>query len=390
MVPDFACGQCPECLRKKASEWALRSVSEASLHAQNCMVCLTYDSYVRDSCGKVIGERVSPLDLNVRDIQLFIKRLRKRYGKGIKYVCAGEYGGRTGRAHYHLLLFGVCFEDCLPYKKSRRGNLIYTSKILSDLWGHGICTVDAKIVTSANASYCTKYTIKDKGAKGLFLTSQSVGLEKLLTDFNGKSYIVEGREHPIPRMVWQRVIKDRYPSVQMDYHYRGREYPFEVRMQNRIDRRRFSQQRRFDSQYRAYLRYWSSKIQEIEPTRPDPFTRILQLPDEKYSAYKHACLQCIGRRKRGFAEPAPRVNSLSGWRRKMYDLFGPWFNNLPFSSCHKTASDTKTLIEKNFERQANGKTLFYDQNVKNNPFDLGTFYKKIIGYQQSLDDFVIL
>lgn len=388
MVPEFECGQCPECLRKKANQWVLRSTAEASLHAQNCMICLTYDSNIYDEHGKKVGERVSPLDLSVRDIQLFMKRLRKRYGKDIKYVCAGEYGSRTGRAHYHVLLFGVTFEDCVFYKKSKRGNTIYTSNILTRLWGHGICTVDALNVNAATAAYCTKYTIKDKGVRGLFLVSHGVGLSKLLADFNGKNYIVEGREHPIPRMVWQRVIMSRYPSIKMDYRYRGSAYSFEVRKENRRLRRRFRQQRNFDAQYRNYLAYWSKKAFELEKKRPSVIQRVLALPDEKYTGYKHAYFRCVEKRKRGFLEPPPRVESLSGWARKMYDLFGPWFNHLPFSPCHKTANDANPLISQHFERQGNGRTLFFDRNVEKNPFDLGTFNKKIIGYQQSIDDFV--
>lgn len=63
--------------------------------------------------------------LYYRDIQLFIKRLRKKldslYGKGFfgfKYVVTGEYGSLSKRPHYHFAFlsdseFGKVFEDAI-------------------------------------------------------------------------------------------------------------------------------------------------------------------------------------------------------------------------------------------------------------------------------------
>ena len=46
-----------------------------------------------------------------RDVQLFIKKLRKQNAKHtknkIKYFAVGEYGGLTARPHYHLIIFNV-------------------------------------------------------------------------------------------------------------------------------------------------------------------------------------------------------------------------------------------------------------------------------------------
>lgn len=70
-------------------------------------ITLTYDSkYV---------PIVSPglMDLSKRDIQLFFKRLRKRHKnqeKPIKYYAVGEYGGKTFRPHYHIILFNANIE----------------------------------------------------------------------------------------------------------------------------------------------------------------------------------------------------------------------------------------------------------------------------------------
>lgn len=42
------------------------------------------------------------------DVQLFLKRLRYfADGDRIRYFAVGEYGDRTGRAHYHLVVYGL-------------------------------------------------------------------------------------------------------------------------------------------------------------------------------------------------------------------------------------------------------------------------------------------
>ena len=45
-------------------------------------------------------------ELSKRDLQLFIKRLRKR-NPGIRYFAVGEYGSQKGRPHYHAVIFNL-------------------------------------------------------------------------------------------------------------------------------------------------------------------------------------------------------------------------------------------------------------------------------------------
>ena len=47
-------------------------------------------------------------NLEPRDLTLFMKRLRKRIGKRkIRFFAVGEYGDKSQRPHYHLILFGL-------------------------------------------------------------------------------------------------------------------------------------------------------------------------------------------------------------------------------------------------------------------------------------------
>lgn len=370
-VTEFDCGACPECLHKMSSRWILRSVMESKSHAHNCMVTLTYDNYVRDSKGNIVlDKRGLPLELpvdssrvvNKRDIQLFIKRLRKYFSNSkIKYLCCAEYGSRTHRAHYHLILFGVHFSDLCFYKKSKRGNGIYTSSTLTDLWSHGICTVDCINIHSSVAAYCTKYCAKSRSYDTFTLASQGIGFEYLLRYFNGLSYVIEGREYPVPRFIWEYVISNRYKNVvpfPFDYKYINKSDP-RYELQN-IYRENYRNLRDGDVQYIRYLDYWKTRGAQFDQIKLPRRSRIMLLDDHKLHNYKIAALRALDHTRltsqfvlapgsrRGFF----RLYKLACDDRldfiKRFGLVLPvehFLNlrdcHLPYPSRHNTASDTK-------------------------------------------------
>lgn len=233
-ITHFECGGCPECLAKRSRAWCLRACMEAKV-SQGMMLTLTYDDYERDKQGNIIGEKPADTrELSKRDCQLFIKRLRKHFnGRKLKYIIGAEHGKRTGRSHYHCVIFGVQFNDCHYYKKSKRGNVIYKSPTLDKIWGNGICTVDSMNINASIARYCTKYCAKDNGADDTFmLFSRGIGNEMLVEKFNGLWYMIEGRKYPIPRQIWQKFIENKY-NIHGYSRYVGRKQPvpYEKRLQ---------------------------------------------------------------------------------------------------------------------------------------------------------------
>lgn len=341
-ITQFDCGACPECLRKRSNYWALRAVYESRSHLNNCMVTLTYDNFEYDEYGRVVGELPVNRDLRVnqRDIQLFIKRLRKWQSsfsdEKIKYIACAEYGSRTGRAHYHLILFGVKFPDLHFYKKSKRGNPIYMSSILSNLWSHGICTVDSIRVHSAVARYCTKYCAKSRSDDTFMLCSHHIGFEGLWKDFNGLNYMIDGREYTVPRCIWEHYIVSKYqrkylylknaPLLSSKYVNRvfdsGREFVL-----NSFEFERSKKQRAFyrkirdnDPVYVKYLDYWRCKGHLYEFLSLPARERILQLDDRKYHKYKIAALEVLDRRKINFVPyVAPGSGCISAYGRYLFE-----------------------------------------------------------------------
>ena len=122
------CGKCDECISKRSIEWATRAKHEISTHKENCFITLTYDDDHR------------PDGIIKRDFQLFIKKLRKRYRKPIRYMVSYEYGTKTNLPHMHAILFGYDFKDqkLLKYNK---GNPLFTSKHLTSLWDKGFHSI---------------------------------------------------------------------------------------------------------------------------------------------------------------------------------------------------------------------------------------------------------
>ena len=127
---EIPCGQCIGCRMRRASDWTIRVMHEASLHSENCFVTLTY------------GRDKLPPDgsLEHRDFQLFMKRLRRHFGKTVRFYMCGEYGPLNFRPHYHACLFNVNFiSDRVPAGKSGSGAVFYDSPTLEEALGAWAC-----------------------------------------------------------------------------------------------------------------------------------------------------------------------------------------------------------------------------------------------------------
>ena len=143
------CGQCIGCRLERSRQWAMRCMHEAQLHENNCFITLTYDNTHFPSDGS----------LHYKDFQLFIKRLRKKFGNTrIRYYMAGEYGENFGRPHFHACIFGHDFHDKKLWKRSSSGAMLYRSEDLELLWPFGYSSIGD--VNFESAAYVARYIMK--------------------------------------------------------------------------------------------------------------------------------------------------------------------------------------------------------------------------------------
>lgn len=133
------CGRCIGCRLDRSRQWADRCMLELMYHERACFITLTYDDYHvprRFYGDSRYGGALPCLTLSLRDLQLFFKRLRKRFPECVvRYFGCGEYGPRTLRPHYHVILFGIDFDDReeMP-RRSKTGQTLYRSDTLDRLW----------------------------------------------------------------------------------------------------------------------------------------------------------------------------------------------------------------------------------------------------------------
>lgn len=162
------CGQCLGCRLDYSREWANRMQLELTYHSSSYFVTLTYDpSHVPISyhcSNKLTGEALEMPTLSKRDVQLFMKRLRKSTGQSIRYYISGEYGDKTYRPHYHAILFGLSLDDLQFFKRSGQGFDYYLSPKLQKIWGKGQILITQ--VTWDTCAYTARYMLKKLKGEG--------------------------------------------------------------------------------------------------------------------------------------------------------------------------------------------------------------------------------
>lgn len=191
------CGKCAFCLVNKRSQWMFRIYHEMRKQEHpGWFLTLTYDErHVRRTAS-------GRLSLRFKDVQLFLKKLRKAKYYA-KYVCVGEYGSETKRPHYHMLLWTDCPVETL--------DKFWTSSKDGSKMGNIHCGR----ITMASAMYCLKYIIqpKQKEENGIEKTraqfSKGIGLGYLTSavyDYHTFDYdapvfvsVVDGQTVALPR-----------------------------------------------------------------------------------------------------------------------------------------------------------------------------------------------
>lgn len=206
---DLPCGKCVECCQAYSNTWAFRCMLEASLYKDNCFITLTYKD--------------APRSVSKRELQLFLKLLRKEiYPLKIRYFSCGEYGYKGGRPHYHLCIFGWKPSD-MVYFFTRDGHNVFKSEFVYDVWcrsnsafkGHGFISVED--IDYGCARYCAKYLQKLNDYPAdveppfvLMSLKPSIGWDAFNIPValkTGKIYF-NGREYFIPKSFMDKLVRE--------------------------------------------------------------------------------------------------------------------------------------------------------------------------------------
>lgn len=202
------CGKCPECLKRRTSGWSFRLLQEEKTACSAHFITLTYDTqYV-----PITDRNFKSLDK--QDLQKFFKRLRFNHNPTnlpgippIRYYAVGEYGGKTMRPHYHIILFNAHIT------------------LIQPSWGLG--HVHYGKVSGASIGYTLKYVCKpgkvplhknDDRQKEFALMSKGLGKNYLteamkqwhLNDLEGRMYcnLTDGKKISMPRYFKDKIYSN--------------------------------------------------------------------------------------------------------------------------------------------------------------------------------------
>lgn len=225
------CGRCNFCLQSRRADWTFRLLREAKHSLSEYFLTLTYEE-----SNMPLGEQELPT-LHKRDLQMFIKRLRKASANKLRYYAVGEYGTETQRPHYHVIMFNL--EKRIVQQ-------------LHKIWQNGICHVGD--VSQASIHYVTGYVIN-----------------------RYRDY--PGRAPPFATMSRRPGLGANY--LQTHYKYHKDEKRTQVRIGDAVSRLpRYYKDRIFDDWERAYLRLDGmsymhsaevSELRELTRFHSDPY-----------------------------------------------------------------------------------------------------------------------
>lgn len=225
------CGKCVKCRRRRISGWSFRLRMQEKIAHSAYFLTLTYNNESLPFSQNGFSTLVK------KHLQLFFKRLRECHiragfdgvrsssscdiqgGESLKYYAVGEYGGRSKRPHYHVILFNAEL-SCMFSKDDLKA--LYWTDLDGKLpvncfsWQLGHCTVGR--VTGASVGYCLKYMCKkskipeginDDRVREFSLMSKGLGKNYItpdiikyhMADLNGHASIImeDGRRIAMPR-----------------------------------------------------------------------------------------------------------------------------------------------------------------------------------------------
>lgn len=220
-IMDLPCGKCLECQKRRISGWSFRLMEEDKFSDFGSFVTLTYNTI-----HVPITER-GFMTLQKSHLQNFFKRLRKLHGrrqkdhitdtgqnrpsfKPIKYYACGEYGTKSDRPHYHIILFnanpfdiarawalnGVSFGD-YHIGAISEASVGYTLKY--------ICK-ESRIPKHKNDDRLKEFSLMSKGLGSSYLNPDQIQFHK--KDFVNRMYVPlkDGKKIAMPRYYKEKIF----------------------------------------------------------------------------------------------------------------------------------------------------------------------------------------
>lgn len=204
------CGKCPPCKLRRVQEWVFRLLIEERHSFSSYFITLTYDTQ------HVPITKNGFMTLDKRDVQLFMKRLRKHNSAKLTYYTAGEYGDQKYRPHYHMILFNLEDQESI-FKAWDLGD-VHIGKVTGDSIAYTAKYIDKqkRIPLHRNDDRVKEFSLMSKGIGKQFLTDQMV---KYYKNDVSRNHVVKGSGHieALPRYYRNKIFTDQEKEDQRKY-----------------------------------------------------------------------------------------------------------------------------------------------------------------------------
>ncbi len=251
----LGCGKCLSCRINHSKEWAVKCDLESKRWKHNYFITLTYsDEHVpKNEHGIQV--------LQKSDVQKMIKRIRKYFDKHnlgkLKYLYCGEYGPRTYRPHYHMILFSNYeIPDLKYHSKNDIGDLFYISDLWTKWWPYGYHLISG--VGPNAGAYVARYTVKKNISKFKDKDGQ-LDLPKEFINFSNKD----------GGLGWNEFLKKDYWKSSGQLHYA-------VNMKNDIQIKSVN-----------IPKYWIKKLEYIIPEYEHSYLKEMRVNAGKQRLREH-------------------------------------------------------------------------------------------------------
>lgn len=196
------CGKCPNCIKKRTSQWSFRLRKEGDNSSSSYFITLTYNTI------HIPITKNGYMTLKPEDITKWIKRLRKVNKEKIKYYYVGEYGGQTNRPHYHMIIYNADINlidktwnlGAIHYGEVNGASIGYTLKYMIK---------DSRIPMHKNDDRLPEFGRMSKGLGAQYLTDNIIQWHQnqaaLLTRL---CCMIDGKKIPMPRYYKEKIYSE--------------------------------------------------------------------------------------------------------------------------------------------------------------------------------------
>lgn len=216
------CRRCKQCLDDQVNDWIGRCKAEMLTSQVNLFVTLTYGG---DDVYGGAENNLRAKMLHFKDVQDWLKLMRKWTKGSFRYLVVGEYGSEKGRAHWHVLTFSQNMPPNVQLSppKGQGSAIRYMHKHEKGgfLWPHGWS--EWRAADEGGARYVLNYL--RKGPVDRTVKSTSMSMKPPLGDawfkLEAERYVEQGVS---PKDHFYRFPNDYYPKPARDGTFKVRQY----------------------------------------------------------------------------------------------------------------------------------------------------------------------